>query len=325
MYKIFSAIFGALALFFVSTTSASAALFINEFVSDTAGTTVDPDWVEIYNSGPDSVDLGLHRLRDNTTNVKDLSGTIIAGGFATVDWTNRLDKAGDVIRLLLIADESTPIDRVGYGTMGTDVSTPGVGQSAGRSVDGAGQWAVFSTPTKGSANIVGQSFVLAWGYNLVGLTVDKGTNYFAEDFARDLGNKVVSITRWDSSRGRYIAHIVGSTEYNFPVVPGEGYFVRTNGYASATITGLYSTLASIAVPSGYSMISFPRALTGVTNAEELLQAMQGQVDVRQIVRWYGGRWIPHDLGSQANNFSITPGEGYFIRNFGPAVGTFTLP
>ncbi len=335
-----SALFGALVLFFVSTTSASAALFINEFASDTAGTTVDPDWVEIYNSGPDSVDLGLYRLRDNTTNIKDLSGTIIAGGFATVDWINRLDKTGDVIRLLLIADETTPVDRVGYGNAGTDVTAPGSGQSAGRSVDGAGQWVIFQTPTKGSPNLVSQSFILAWGNNLVGLTVDKGTNYLAENFLADLnsgfvpqnipgrtapsGNKVLSVTRWHN--GRYQTHSVGTGDLNnFPIVAGEGYFIRTNWPGQASLSGLYSTLASIAIPAGYSMISFPRALTGVTNAEELLQAMQTQgIDVRLVVRWFAGRWLPHDLGSQANNFPITPGEGYFIRNFGNS-GTFTLP
>ena len=325
MLKLLAGLFGALALFFVSTTIASAALFINEFASDTAGTTADPDWVEIYNSGPDSIDLSFYRLRDNTTNVRDLSGTINANGFATFDWTNRLDKAGDVIRLLLTADETTLVDRVGYGNAGTDAADPGVGQSAGRSVDGAAQSVIFSGPTKGSANIVSQTFVLAWGYSFVGLTVDKGTSYKASDFARDLGNKVVSVTRWDSSRGRYFTHTVGSTENNFPIVLGEGYFVRTNGYVNPAITGLYATLASISVPTGYSMISFPRALTGISNAEELLQAMQGQgVDVRTIVRWFGGRFIVHEIGSDANNFSITPDEGYFIRNFGSA-GTFSLP
>lgn len=324
MFKFLSALLGALALFFVSTTSVSAALFINEFVSNTAGTTADPDWVEVYNGGPDSVDLSLYRLRDAASNPKDLSGIINSGGFAAFDWSNRLNNTGDAVRLVLISDETTLVDQVGYGDAGTDVAAPLAGQSAGRSVDGRGTWAIFSSPTKGSANIVSQSFILAWGNNLVGLTVDKGSTYFAEDFARDLGNKVVSITRWDSSRGRYFTHIVGSTENNFPVVPGEGYFVRTNGYISATITGLYSTLASIAIPSGYSMVSFPRALTGVTNAEELLQAMQGQgIDVRTINRWYGGRWLPYSSGG-ANNFSIVPGEGYFIRNFGSA-GTFTLP
>ncbi len=130
-----------------------AALYVNEFSSDTAATITDPDWFEIYNSGPDSVDLSLYRLRDNTTtNKKDLGGTIVAGGFASFDWSNKLNKTGDVVRLLLIADENTTLDQVAYGDSGTDVAAPQVGQSAGRQTDGATTWVIFSPPTKNATN-----------------------------------------------------------------------------------------------------------------------------------------------------------------------------
>ncbi len=189
-----------------------------------------------------------------------------------------------------------------------------------------------------------QNFTFASGWNLIGLTAEPivATNsaYFAEDFLIDInnsfipkeisgrqtpsGNKVLSVTRWYN--GRYQTHFVGNSDlYNFSIVPGEGYFIKTNWPGQSTLSGLYSALSSIAIPSGYSMISFPRALTGITNAEQLLQAIQAQgIDVRLINRWFGGRWMPHAIESQANNFSITPGEGYFIRNFG-SPGTFTLP
>ncbi|OGY08700.1 MAG: hypothetical protein A2782_04245 [Candidatus Blackburnbacteria bacterium RIFCSPHIGHO2_01_FULL_43_15b] len=136
----------------LSTKSAFAALSINELASNTEGTTVDPDWVEIYNSGPDSVDLLLYRLKDGSTNNKDLSGTLQSGSFASFDWSNRLDNSGDVIKLVLKSDETTSADQVGYGDAGSNVAAPGTGQSAGRSIDGAGAWVLFSTTSKGLSN-----------------------------------------------------------------------------------------------------------------------------------------------------------------------------
>ena len=139
-------------LFILNVTPAFAALFINEFSADTAGSGDDPDWVEIYNSGSDSIDLSLYRLRDNTaTNKHDLSGTISPQGFVVFGWSNKLNKDGDLIKLLFISDESV-VDKVGYGDVGSDVIAPYSGQSAGRQNDGSSNWVVFSSQTRGSSN-----------------------------------------------------------------------------------------------------------------------------------------------------------------------------
>jgi len=124
-----------------------AEIFINEFSSDT-----DPDWVEIYNSGPDQVDLSLYRLRDNTSSNKlDLFGIIPSNSFATFDWSNRLNKDGDLIKLTLISND-TIVDDVAYGNVGTDVVSPTSDQSAGRQNDGKEGWVIFGITTKGSTN-----------------------------------------------------------------------------------------------------------------------------------------------------------------------------
>lgn len=125
---------------------------INEFSSDTAGTTADPDWVEIYNNGSDPVDLSLYRIRDSSaTNKLDLGGILSPNDSIAFDWFNRLDKLGDEIKLLLISNEETPIDKIAYGNKG-DIIVPSVGQSAGRTLDGQDSWSIFSTPTKGKTN-----------------------------------------------------------------------------------------------------------------------------------------------------------------------------
>lgn len=328
MLKIVGLFFAVLFLFLASTTSVSAALFINEFASDTAGTIADPDWVEIYNSGTESANLSLYRLRDSTiTNKKDLLGTLEPGGFVAFNVGSILNKTDDIIRLLLISDETNPLDQVTYGNAGNDVAAPGSGQSAGRRKDGVAGWVIFINPTKGSANLVTQTLTLASGWNLVGLTVDKGENYKASDFARDLNSSlgagsIISIANWD---GGFVVHTVGLQANDFPIVLGKGYFVRSNKAGTVIISGNQLSVPSISIQAEWSIISLPRVLTGISNSEELLQSMQNQgIDVQQIARWYAGRWIPHIFGSQANNFPITPGEGYMIRNFGNP-GTFTLP
>ncbi len=126
--------------------SAFAALYINEFSSGTP----DSDWVEIYNSDSNSVDLSLYILRDATvTNKLDLSGSIGANGFATFEWSNRLNNSGDTIKLLLNTGESL-IDQVVYGEGG--LQAPQDTQTAGRNPDGSSNIVLLSSSTKNVSN-----------------------------------------------------------------------------------------------------------------------------------------------------------------------------
>lgn len=338
MFKLLSVLFGALALFVISTSSASAAFTIS-------GTPTSVD-----ENGSFSVNVNLS-VSGQAGSTYYLRGAFSHPTTPTAYFGYTKNNAGNWVKI--------PVDYTQFYSVTLDSNASWIGTievkpdpaSANYKNTGdyifkvgrytaAGSGPTWSDNTATIAITKQQTFTLPWGYGFVGLTVDKGSNYLAENFLSDLnsafvpqdipgrtvpsGNKVLSVTRWYN--GRYQTHSVGTGDlYNFPIVPGEGYLIKTNWPGQSSLSGLYSTLASIAVPSGYSMISFPRALTGITNAEELLQAMQSQgTDVQTINRWYGGRWIPHVLGSTANNFSITPGEGYFIRNYGSA-GTFTLP
>ncbi len=130
---------------FVLHGKAQAALFINEFSSNS-----NPDWIEIYNSDSSPVDLSNYILRDSTdTNKIDLTGTIQGNSFATFDWSNLLNNGGDTIRLLLKSDESV-VDQVVYGS--GSLSAPGSDQTAGRLTDGSSNLVVLSTSSKGSSN-----------------------------------------------------------------------------------------------------------------------------------------------------------------------------
>lgn len=140
------ALFAFCVLFALSTFPVLASPIINEFSSATSA-----DWVEIYNSGVETVDLSQYRLRDLTsTNKLDLSGSLAPSGFASFDWSNKLNNAGDLIKLVLISDESI-IDQVTYGDQG-GISAPTSAQTGGRKSDGSGDWVILSASSKGASN-----------------------------------------------------------------------------------------------------------------------------------------------------------------------------
>jgi hypothetical protein len=132
--------------------SSSAAVFsvvtINEFSSfETSG-----DWVELYVDSEEDVSGWI--IRDTASSiVKTIpDGTIVnAGGFYIVETGNRLNKDGDVIRLLK-ADDSTKVDEVAYGSEGGTCAPESASHSIGRSTDGNGSFVRFSQLTKQASN-----------------------------------------------------------------------------------------------------------------------------------------------------------------------------
>ncbi len=140
-------------------------LFINEFqasndsvIQDETGTY--EDWLEIYNPGPDPVEmLGLFLTDDLTSTTKWSfpDTTLEAGGFLLV-WTDndeedgplhtnfKLSADGEEIGLFgRLAAGNEEIDSHVFGVQSTDTSL-------GRYPDGTGNWIEFPAPTPGSSN-----------------------------------------------------------------------------------------------------------------------------------------------------------------------------
>ena len=133
-------------LFFLwFSTNVSAQVVINEM-----GTQSSPDWVEIYNVATKSADLSLYKLEDSGNNVKNLSGIIQSFGFATFDWSNRLNNDGDTIKLVRISDNYL-VDKITYGGLG-NVCVPSTGESVGRYPDANSIIDRFQNSTKGLSN-----------------------------------------------------------------------------------------------------------------------------------------------------------------------------
>ncbi len=74
---------------------------ISEFAAVTLGTTADPDWVELYNESTVNISLEGWAIQDSPegNNKIILFGCISPEGYRKFDFFNRLNNAGDQIRL----------------------------------------------------------------------------------------------------------------------------------------------------------------------------------------------------------------------------------
>lgn len=137
-------VFLCLFFLFPSIVHGESDVVINEFL-------VNPDsdqWVELYNKGSDSINIGGWFIDDSggTQKFTIPSDTIIDPGEFKVfssSYFNLNTVTSDTVKLL---NNSTLIDEYKYD------KGPGENNSYGRSADGIGDWVAFNTPTKGSAN-----------------------------------------------------------------------------------------------------------------------------------------------------------------------------
>ena len=139
-------------------------LYINEFLASNSMMNVDEvdeydDWLEIYNAGHNSIDLGGFFLTDNVDNLTKWlipEETIISGSGFLLVWcdedqeqgvlhTNfKLSADGEFIALVS-SDGFTIIDSISFGIQTVDISF-------GRVSDGNTSWVSFTTPTPNSSN-----------------------------------------------------------------------------------------------------------------------------------------------------------------------------
>ena len=143
-------------------------LYINEFLASNDANYADEngeydDWIEIYNPGPNPIDIGGMYISDDKTDLTTWQipttdpgkTTIPAGGFLVL-WADKQSEQGilhveiklsgsgeDVV--LTAPNGTTIIDSYTFGEQSTDVSM-------GRMPDGSDNWVTFTTPTPGASN-----------------------------------------------------------------------------------------------------------------------------------------------------------------------------
>lgn len=126
-----------------------SVLKLNEIMSKDVNDA--PDWIEVYNSGTEDIDISGYILNDKPTaegGFEIPSGTIIsAGGFYLVYDTESgesISSGGEDVSLA--APDGTIIDH----TVTPDMSS-NVGLTWAREIDGAGDW-IVSSPTPNASN-----------------------------------------------------------------------------------------------------------------------------------------------------------------------------
>ena len=143
-------------------------LFINEFMADNDTTIEDPDepgayddWMEIYNAGATTVDLGGMYLTDDAgdpTQWQIPSGVTIGPGAHLLFWADDDEDQGDThTNFKLSADGefiglyetdgngNVAVDGLTFGAQETDVSF-------GRCPDGGSIWSLMTLATPGTSN-----------------------------------------------------------------------------------------------------------------------------------------------------------------------------
>ena len=119
----------------------------------------DDDWIEIYNAGPDDIDVGGMYLSNNvglSTQFQIPADTVVPAGDRLLLWADgdgegfhlnfKLSGAGEYVGLFdSQAHYYAPIDAVYF-----DPQTPDV--SWGRFPDGSGEWHAMDVPTPGEPN-----------------------------------------------------------------------------------------------------------------------------------------------------------------------------
>ena len=145
------------------TGSEDGDLYINEFMASNTSGAQDaggayPDWIEIYNGGSETVDLGGWTISDDLDEpdkhslASELS--IEAGGFLLLYADDDEEEGPEHLSFKLAAEgeslglyrpDGGAIDELDFGAMGEDIAQA-------RVPDGSDTWEVTDAPTPGGSN-----------------------------------------------------------------------------------------------------------------------------------------------------------------------------
>jgi PKD repeat protein len=169
---------------------------------------------------------------------------------------------------------------------------------------------------------IGFRLTLAAGWNLVGLPMSTG--YKASTLGLSSGDQVV---QWDSATKTYKTYVVGLPLNDFNIVASAGYWIYAASAKTLTLQGSVPTVQqtkAITVPTGggWAMVSMCSMNTG-WKAANLATMFTGST-MTTVVMWNAATqaYTTYVVGLPLNNFSLVPGQGYWVYVNGSGTLTY---
>ena len=273
---------------------------LNEFLSSNDTTNTDEsgendDWLELYNTGTESEDIGGLYLTDNIDNLTKWmipDGTVIQPQGFLLFWcdedqdqgdlhTNFKLSAGGEFLALVNVDGVTILDSITYGEQSTDISY-------GRVFDGSSNWD-FLSPTPGSTNsLSGMEVSVSHneGWNLVGLPL--------------LVDNASYLYLFEDAVGGTLYGYNGSYFNTDELTIGNGFWLNMSNESFVVISGIPMNNLSITLDEGWNLIS------GIS----LEVAVETIIDPDGIIvpgTFYGFE------GTYINSSTLAPGKSYWVN------------
>ena len=166
------------------------------------------------------------------------------------------------------------------------------------------------------------TLLLTAGYTAIALPVAPAPALTAERLALEInrqGGTCSLVLRYVG--GQFETHAAGTTLADFPIVPGQGYFVRCATAGAWEVTGAPLDAANVRLDlvTGFNLVGLPLVPQTGYDAERVGREIGQQGgNVTQVVTYDNGAFTTHPVGTTVNNFPLVPGRGYFIRCGAPA-------
>jgi YD repeat-containing protein len=162
----------------------------------------------------------------------------------------------------------------------------------------------------------GISLYIRPGWNTIALAIDPGP-LTAEELCIQINNAGGICEEIDRFTGiGWDAHICGLASINdFPILPGNGYFVKSVSTSTWTQSGSeISSPLLIDINIGWNSISIPDWAEGYFSVQDLIDAINNQDGCcEELDRFIDGRWEGHINNFPFNNFPILSGQAYMAR------------
>jgi len=145
------------------------------------------------------------------------------------------------------------------------------------------------------------------GWNLITVPVDNG--WYASDVVDNVSG-CLYVVQWDSVAQEFWIYVPGFPAFDFPLVPGHGYFVEMNASNNLYLAGYPVTGVNVSLKVGVNLIGWYHNWD--TTASSILENISGcsfVIKWDQVIYDY---WL-YLPGFPAFDFVVSPGMGLFVE------------